>query len=164
MLKASAITVALIAAAIALPAAAQGYVGIDAGRSRVSDSGLKWSGSGAAIFGGWQVNDALAIEAGYRNLGSDKVQGIHVKANSLQLSALGMLPLSKEASLYGRLGINTLKAEASANGFTAKASETRALIGAGMRYAVTKGVSLRLEVQKPDGDTTTLAGGVEFRF
>ena len=130
----------------------------------MSDSGLKWSATGAAVFGGYRFNENFAVELGYRNLGSNDVLGVDLKANSTQLSMLGTLPMSKEWGVYGRLGINTLHAKATAAGVTASDRQTKALIGAGLRYEVSPTVGLRLEVQKPYADTNTVAFGAEFRF
>jgi opacity protein-like surface antigen len=163
-MKIHALAIAL-AAACALPAYAQGlYAGIDVGRSRVSDSGIKWTATGVAVYGGYGFTPNFAVELGYRNLGSSSVLGVGVKANSTQLSLVGTLPLSPQFGLYGRLGMNSLYAKAAAAGVSASDRETKALVGVGLRWAMNKQFALRLELQKPDSDTNTTAFGAEFKF
>lgn len=156
-----------LVAGFSLPAlAGDYYVGADLARTRISDADL--SGNGGSLFGGYRYNDSLAVELGYRRLLSKTLveMGVPVKlkANALQLSALGYVPLSTDLQLFGRLGANRIKAEGSAGGFRASDSETKLLVGVGLEYDLSKAVALRVEFQKPASDARVFAAGLNLRF
>lgn len=159
-----------MAAAFAAPAFAADafYVGADIARTRISDDGVKLNATGGAVFAGYQFNETFGLELGYRNFGSDSVTiantKVDVKGNALQLSVLGSLPLNKEFSVFGRLGVNRVEAKATAGNGSAKESDTKALIGVGLRYAVSKEFGLRVEFQKPESNTNVLSIGADIRF
>jgi OOP family OmpA-OmpF porin len=155
---------ALLAAAPVL--AGTPYVGVDAGRTTLSEADV--SGNGAGVYGGYRFNDSFALEAGYRRLFSETVTElgvpVKIKGSALQASLVGYLPVAQDLSLFGRLGVNRLKAEASAFGNRASDSETKAYWGVGAEYAVTPSTALRLEFQKPDSDARTVSLGVKVSF
>nr|WP_316644084.1 outer membrane beta-barrel protein [uncultured Roseateles sp.] len=162
------IVLALAAACAAPVLAADFYVGADVGRNRFDDEGLKLNKTGASVFGGYVVNDNIAIEAGYRRLvngtatfGATKVD---IDAHALQLSGVFSTPVATNLSLFGRLGINSLKVKASSNIGGGSDSQTKALFGVGARYAVSPQVGLRVEFQKPASDFSVISAGVDFRF
>lgn len=163
------IVLALAAACAAPVLAADFYVGADIGRNRFDDEGLKLNKTGFSFFGGYIINDNIAIEAGYRSLVDGTVSAgplkANLKAHALQLSGVFSLPVSTELSLFGRLGVNKVKAEFSSNvGQGASDSDTKALFGVGARYAVSKEVGLRVEFQKPASDFSVISAGVDIRF
>ena len=155
-----------LAATLAAPAfaASDFYIGGDVGQTRISEGGLKFKSTGASIYGGYQLTSNIAIEAGYRNLGSDTVAGVKIKGSALQASALFLAPLSTDFSLFGRLGVNRVEAKASAAGQSFKDNETKAFFGFGGRYAVSKQVGLRVEFQQPEQDVKVFSAGIDFRF
>ncbi|MBN8506025.1 MAG: outer membrane beta-barrel protein [Burkholderiales bacterium] len=163
-------TVLALAALLAAPAmAAEGAVfGFDYGNTKLEDDGLKASGSGAGVYGGYRFSDSLALEAGYRRLLSDTVrfagQSVKITGTTFQASVLGYLPLGSDFSLFGRLGAGKLKAKASGPGGVASESDTKALFGLGLEYDFSKNVALRAEYQKPASDTRTLSLGLKFSF
>ncbi|MGN6828162.1 outer membrane beta-barrel protein [Paucibacter sp. M5-1] len=155
-----------LAATLAAPAfaASDFYIGTDVGQTRVDEGGVKFRSTGVSVYGGYQVAPNIAIEAGYRNLGSDTVFGVKTKGSAWQASALFLAPLSTDFSLFGRLGVNRVEGKGSATGFNIKTSDTRAFFGIGGRYALSQQVGLRAEFQKPDSDTKVFSAGIDFRF
>lgn len=156
-----------LVAGFSLPAlAGDYYVGADLARTRVSDADV--SGNGGSLFGGYRYNDHLGVELGYRRLLSKTVTEMNVpvkvKADAVQLSALGYVPLSTDLALFGRLGVNRIEIEGSAGGFRAKDSDTKLLAGIGMAYDLSKAVALRLEFQKPASDARVFAAGLQIRL
>ncbi len=166
-MKKTILALALLGAAIGAQAA-DIYVGADVGRSRISADGIKVNGTGGALYLGYQLSPGLALETGYRSLGSDTVTfsgyKVKVSGNAVQLSLLASLPLSGDLSGYGRVGVNRLEAKASLSGASAEESSTKALFGLGLRYAVSQQVGLRLEWQKPSSDSQVLSLGADLRF
>lgn len=157
-----------IATMLAAPALAAegGVIGFDYGNTKLEDDGLKASGSGAGVYGGYRFGDSFAIEAGYRRLFSDTVrfagQSVKVTGTTFQASVLGYLPLGSDFSLFGRIGAGNLKAKASGPGGVASDSDTKALFGLGLEYDFSKSVALRAEFQKPASDTRTISVGLKF--
>lgn len=117
------------------------------------------------LFGGYDFNKNLAIEAGYTDLGNPKYKyagvgilaGLSAQATADQtawfVAAKGTLPISQQFNLFGKLGVtsNHLKVSMSASlpGFSGSASKTHtdALIGVGAEYLVTKNVGIRAEYE-----------------
>lgn len=154
--------------AVSPAVAGEAIFGIDAGKTKVSDTGI--NGSGLGIYGGYRFNDSYAIELGYRRLFKESNQmlgvpgALELTGSTLQASVLGYMPLGGDFSLFARLGYGQLKAEARFNGSTAKDSEGKTLFGLGTEYAFNKNTALRLEWQKPASDTTTWSLGLKFSF
>ncbi|MDN3545096.1 outer membrane beta-barrel protein [Kinneretia asaccharophila] len=156
-------------AALSTVAQADGfYIGGDVGKSRISDEGLKFKGTSYALFGGYNFSDNVAVELGYRNLGKDTITIRNVpftlKGNALQVSAVLSAPLGSDFSVFGRLGVNRLEGKLTFPGGAEKETLTRALIGFGARYAISKEFGLRAEFQKAASDTQVFTFGADYRF
>jgi len=141
------------------------YAGIDAGSTKIEGADREGS---YGVFFGYKFTPGVAIEGGYHRLADTEVRYAGVRADltvdQIDLSLIGSLPLSNGFDLYGRLGYNRLEAEASVAGFSAKEHDSHALYGLGLGYTFTPVVHGRLEVQKPESDTTRVLAGVAFRF
>ena len=169
MMKINFLALTLLAA-FAAPAMAANdfYVGADVGSSRLTDDNLKIKGTSYNLFAGYNFNETFALEGGYHSLVNKDVKfenvTVKTKVYALQLSVIGNLPLSKEFSLFGRLGLNSVKSNAKAGNVSASDSETKALIGLGARYAISPQFGLRAEYQKQASNFSTFSAGVDFRF
>ncbi|MDK2124103.1 outer membrane beta-barrel protein [Parachitinimonas caeni] len=184
-MKKQSILFALLAT-IAAPVFADGfYAGADLGRSKLeadiddhyslSATDTTWS-----VFGGYDFNQYLAAEVGYRGLGSssetDTISGVKydatLKARALQFSVLGKLPVNDRFDVFARLGLASIRAELDAKvgnrTVTHHETETKPLIGLGARFAVTKNVGLRAEwtrfAKLEDAKLSTLTFGADIRF
>lgn len=168
-----------MAAAFAAPAfAGDFYVGGDIGRSKVKGGSesiggvtvtmADWKDTTYAIFGGYTLNDNFALELGYRSLGKNTVsvdsKTVDVKGSALQASVVASMPVGNDFSIYGRLGVNSVKVKATYAGNSETDSESKALIGFGARYAISKEAGVRAEFQKLASDVSTLTVGVDFKF
>lgn len=129
------------------------YAGGDVGSTKFSGIDRETSYGG---FGGYQFNQNIAVEAGYRRLA--KLDGD--TADQFHVSAVGTLPLSNGFNVFGRLGVNRLSLEDGADNY----HYNRALYGAGVGYSFSPTVMGRLEVQKPHSDVTNISASVAFRF
>jgi len=141
---------ALLAAASFAACAAQGnfYVGGDIGSTKFKHYS---SDTSVGVFGGYNFNQNVAAELGYRDLGDF---GGSIKQTSI--SVLGSMPVANRVAIYGRLGFNTL----SGNGDDV----TRGLFGAGVSYEFTKQVTGRVELQRPYNNAHNLSVGVAYNF
>lgn len=172
----------MIAALVALGTcglaqAGEFYVAGDITKTRFSGLG---NDQGFSLSGGYKFNANWAAEAGYRFLGSDTesfVDGankwtLSARYRSIQLSALGSLPLTEQFSLFGRLGYGTIKAQESvavtsgaiSAGWRGKEYDSGFLLGVGAEYALTKQFSVRGEYQRPASGVSLLALGLKYGF
>lgn len=124
---------------------------------------------GFKFFGGWRWNQYVAIEVGYANLGEGKgdtlifgqdVNG-EISADAIFIEAVGSIPLSDKARLFGKLGYASLSAELKTDVFAVPlggavpvASFSRSfeepIYGAGFEYGFSEKVAGRLEWERFD--------------
>ena len=123
--------------------------------------------TGFRAFGGYQFNRHVGIEAGYFDLGkfgytarttpAGSLSG-EIETKGLNLDVVGTLPLNDRISLLARAGLTSARTQGS---FSASGSArvpyasaqssmrfTDAKWGAGVAYAVTDTVSMRLEAER----------------
>ena len=168
---------------------AQPYIGLSIGQSSIDESiteGLITSGttdgkdSAFKLFGGYRFHPNFAAELAYVNLGeltysgtffATPVTGGSVKANGLNMSAVGILPLTNEFSLFGKLGLFAWEAKASDTTggvpFSATADGADVSFGIGASYDFTKQFSVRAEwelFKLENADASLVSVGVLFRF
>jgi OOP family OmpA-OmpF porin len=145
------------------------------------------------LFGGYQYNKNLAVEAGYFNLGqfgytattvppatAGTLSG-NIKLQGLNLDAVGMLPLDERFSVFGRLGLHYAQAKDtfSSTGVVAAPADPNpsknALnykAGLGLQYDFTESLGLRLEAERyriddainNKGDIDMYSLGLIYRF
>jgi OOP family OmpA-OmpF porin len=176
------LTLLALAAAFALPAFADDlYAGADLGQSKLeADMGNGYTASkhetSWSVFTGYQFHSNFAAELGYRDMGkissSYGAYGGSLQAQAVQLSVLGKLPLNEQVDVYGRLGLGSIRAksEIHAPGMSGSESttKTKALVGIGAHYAITKEIGLRAEYAQfakiDDIKLSTLTIGADYRF
>jgi OOP family OmpA-OmpF porin len=163
MFKKLAIAAALAVAASTSFAAPTGYyAGLDLGSTKIDDlDGNKTSFGG---FLGYGFNQFFAVELGYRQLGKWDFHGADVNAKQTHLSVVGSYPVTPQFDIYGRLGYNQLRAEASYGNLTYGDDTSGGLYGVGVSYTFTPAISGRFEVQKPASDTTNYGVGIVYKF
>lgn len=123
---------------------------------------------GWKLFGGYNFNQYLAIEAGYADLGDAKYKyagngpllaGLTGQAKAEQSSwfaaAKGTWPINDQFNVFGKLGAtrNHMKMDVnfSANGINFSSSDSKnriqALLGIGAEYKLTKQIAFRTEYE-----------------
>jgi len=138
------------------------YGGLDVGATKIDDFDSTKTSFGGFL--GYGFNQFFAVELGYRQLGKYDFYGVDVKAKQTHLSLVGSYPLNAQLDVYGRIGYNNLRAEASYGNITAGEDTDTGLYGIGLNYNFTPAISGRIEVQKPSSDTTNYSAGVVFKF
>ena len=122
-----------------------------------SDSNQSNSATGLKLYAGYQFNDNWAAELEYANLGkfSNDSAYFHTsaRASGLGMSALGMLPLSKEFTLLGKLGvfakISDVEEYATSGNYSYSAKSVRLnpMAGIGAEYHLTSNITVRGEYE-----------------
>ena len=141
------------------------------------------------VFGGYQVNRYVGIEAGYFSLGhfgftsttvpAGTLDG-RIKLHGVNLDLVGTLPITERFSLLGRVGAQHASARDSFNGSggvvvltpNPSKSETNVKFGAGLQYAFTPDLMLRGEAERyrindavgNHGDVNMYSVGLVFAF
>lgn len=138
------------------------YAGLDVGSTKIdgmSDNKASFGG-----FAGYNFNESVAVEGNVRSLGKWSASGADVKITQVALSVIGSYPFNPELSVYGRIGYNRLKADASYMGLNGSDSTSGALYGVGLGYNFSSQIAGRVELQKPSGDSTNVSIGVAYKF
>lgn len=144
---------------------------------------------GYKLFGGYQFNRYLALEGGYFDLGefsftsttqpSGTFNG-NIELCGVNLDVVGFVPFTEKFSAFGRVGVNYAEAKDkfSGTGFVhvmspnTKERDTNLKVGAGLQYAFTEKLAMRLEAERyrvgdavgHKGDVDLLSVGLVYRF
>lgn len=151
--------------------------GIGAGRATIEADDFDLEGRATAweIFGGYEFNQYLAVEAGYINGGKakDSIQGVVVVANTSAIAAsvVGSLPVNESFSFFGRAGYMHWESdqEARIDGdvvATADVDGNDPFFGAGVAVGIDEAL-LRFEYRiasLDDSDLSLLSLAVLWRF
>lgn len=143
------------------------YGGVGAGRTDtdIGNAGIIGStdknDNAWKLFGGYQFNPNFAVEAGYVDLGKASIVGATaggapasatLDAKVWQASAVGSLPLTPSLAMTGKLGLAYADTDTTGNiggaAFGGSDSKTAPTYGLGLRYDLTKTVSLRGEWER----------------
>ena len=205
--KLSLIALAVLASSFAIADDSGWYAGANVGRSSATidnariTSGLLGSGfssatitdddrsTGYKIFGGYQYNNYLAVEAGYFDLGNFGFNATTVPAGTLNgkiklkglnMDLVGTLPITEKFSVLGRIGVNYAHANDSFVGTGAvnvldpnpSKRDTNLKVGLGLQYAFTPALAMRAEVERyrindavgNKGDIDLVSLGLIYRF
>ncbi len=137
---------------ISSTANADGFYGAVSGLHAEYEGDFDESGYNVAIGKYISEGKRVSLEVGYTDFGDTSVTegGIdgEFKASAVQFSAVGYVPLSPRAGIYGRVGAERIKTEASANTFRATIEETNPFFGVGGYYNVTENIDVRFEYQR----------------
>lgn len=133
-----------------------------------SSSTVDKTDAGWKLFAGYQFNPNFAVEGGYVDLGkfsfsttvtaapagftTGSLSGDVKTKNGLFLDAVGIIPLQNNFSLFGKLGIYSIKTELSASGpsgsLTQSSTDSDLHWGIGAGYDFNKNVAARLEWER----------------
>ncbi len=105
------------------------------------------------LFGGYQFNKNLGVEAGYVNFGkvggTDVIFGtFEIKPTGFEVLAVGTLPINPQFDVYGKLGLFSWDLDASDAFGKISESGTDLTFGIGVKYNFAKNVGIRLEWQR----------------
>ncbi len=147
------------------------YVGGNLGKSdfKIScEAGFSCSNPGLnfKLLAGYQFSPNFAVEGAYANFGTVKASDETFKAkarlHSFTLAGLGIIPLSSEAQVFGKLGVHfsrgKLDIESPYEGASGSDSghKTGLLLGAGVQYDFTKNLAGRFEYERLNFGSDTL--------
>lgn len=159
------------------------YSGVRLGWSYYQDGCEAWATGcnrdalGAGLFGGVEVNDWLALEAGYTSLGKAKGEyragNVEGTMQSADFSTKLTYPLAERLDLYGRIGATHWWGKVEGDNYHQSDRGWDALFATGVEYALSERWRARLEYQYIDGLGSDLLGqsdhhltslGIVYRF
>jgi len=166
---------ALVASAAALAGssayaaddAGTGYIGAGVVGSRyefnapgAAVSGDNHSGSkaGGKVYGGYNIDNTWAVEAGYADFGkrsynytvADNPGGINTDAYSYYVAGKGTWPVNQQIALFGKLGVARNHNEVFTTGAASvggSENKTALYASVGAEYAINKNVKVSLEYE-----------------
>lgn len=117
------------------------------------------------LFGGYQINRQLALEAGYFNLGSSRFDATtsplgslsgQTKVQGINLDLVATLPLTERLSAQARVGAQHARSRSTFSGSgaaaaatgSAKDSGTQLKLGLGMQYELSSALWIRGEIER----------------
>ena len=151
------LSLCVIAACVASPAFAQGYIGLGLGTSNSSGFGVAGFNGGSAskgltkLYGGYQFTPNLGIEGQYADLGRRDIVTLanlpfgSYAPSQFSIAGTGTLPLTSGFSLLGKIGISANKVSGTVG--IGNGSVTSPLVGLGIAYNLTSALSVRLEYE-----------------
>ena len=144
--------------------------------------------TGYKIFGGYKFNKNFALEGGYFNLGkfgftattlpTGTLSG-NIKLDGLNLDVVGILPISENFSVFGRVGMNYAEAKDSFSGTVGvpanpnpSKNEVNPKIGLGLQYDFTESLGMRADAERyhindaigNHGDIDLISVGLVYRL
>jgi OOP family OmpA-OmpF porin len=139
-------------------------------------SGDNHSGTKAAgkIYGGYNIDNTWAVEAGYTDFGKRDYNytvggaagGLHTDAHSYYVAGKGTWPVARDFAVFGKLGVARNHNEVSTSGIASVSGsddKTALYASVGGEYAINKNVKVSLEYEnygKSDIDTGRKAGAI----
>jgi OOP family OmpA-OmpF porin len=146
--------VALIAGAAAMTAAQaqtvdtqpHAYVGVGAATAKnVQTDDYR---TGGKIYGGYQVNQTWAAEAGYTDYGNKDVANGTTKSNSYYVAGKATMPINERFNAYGKLGVQHSERKFDSAALNVKDTDTGAYGALGVEYKLNQQVALTAEYER----------------
>jgi OOP family OmpA-OmpF porin len=127
------------------------------------------------ISAGYQFHPNVAVELGFVDLGTYKVAGtfagtpiaVNVDVKAIELVAVGIFPVTREFSVYGKAGLFRWDTDPKVTGPFIVTTEdgTDFTFGVGVKYNFTRNLAARIEWQRyTDADINTVGVGVLYAF
>lgn len=140
--------VVLLSAMFAAPAFADDlYLGAKMGQANYGYANVANNSQlGVGFLGGMAINQNIALEAEYNTLGGFDSPTGNIKGSALSMSGLGFLPLNRQVSLFGKLGVAVTTLNDTAKpGFVGNFSYTSTAItyGLGAQFYMSRELSIR---------------------
>jgi OOP family OmpA-OmpF porin len=117
------------------------YIGVTLGSANYDefdDSSIAYG-----VFGGFDINEILAINLGWSDFGEASSDGDKAEVSAFHLSLLGKLPVRTDITLFGRIGLAKWDLDATLGGQSDGDSDADIFYGVGVDYDITGQSSVR---------------------
>ncbi len=159
----------VLASAVSAPIAAAQDIGwyVGGGFGRSDDKVLDQTASGLKVFGGYQFNKNVAVEAAMVDLGEFDALGVPnaLEQYGLAFEVVGLVPIGQRGAFFGKAGLFLWNLDLF--GMTAD-DGTGATFGIGGQFHFSERWGARIEWERFDdisgGDVDLVSGSVVYRF
>ncbi len=129
---------------IAAAGAGDTYAGVSIGNASPDSSGID-SAVGWKIFGGYALNEILAVEGGYVSFGEmDSSATSSIEPTGFEVAAVGNFPINSQFSLFGKVGLLAWDTKNNfPNGGSDNTTGTDVLFGVGGQYEISGNLAVR---------------------
>ena len=110
------------------------YLGASLGNASYEEAND--SAAGFNVYGGFPINEILAVELGWASFGEASQGTDTARASALQIGLLGKLPVSVDLSLFGKVGLARWKFELDTSALSGSNEDIDVYFGAGADYHV----------------------------
>ncbi len=124
------------------------------------------SSAAFSLFGGYNLNEVIAIDAAYTNFGEAEKAGTKLEATAISLGILGKVPVKTDLTLFGKVGLAAWDVDASSPFGSSSDSGTDVYFGIGADYDIsgTSAIRFGLDLYTLDGDEDITSVSVGFIF
>lgn len=144
------------------------YAGISVGNASPDSNGVD-SAIGWKIFGGYALNEILAVEGGYTSFGEmDGSAASSAEPTGFEVAAVGNYPFNSQFSIFGKVGLLAWDLEKNnIDGSSDNSTGTDIFIGVGGQYEISGNLAIRAGWERytvEDGDIDFLSASAVFGF
>ncbi|MYM63047.1 porin family protein [Pseudomaricurvus sp. HS19] len=144
------------------------YAGVSLGLTDVDVSGFD-KGRSIALVGGYRVNENLALEGSYIDLGEAEDGPWTIEADGFNFAAVGILPINDQFEVFGKLGLFGWDASVHRSGYGQVESDDGIdlSIGFGASLELTPEISVVAEYQHfelDSDDVSNISVGARYSF
>jgi len=147
--------------------AGNAYAGVSVGNASPDSSGYD-NAIGWKIFGGYALNEILAVEGGYTSFGEmDGPMTSSEKPAGFEVAAVGNFSINSQFSLFGKIGLLAWDVEQNASGGGSSTTGTDVFFGIGAQYEISGNFAVRGSWESytvEDGDIDFLSASAVFGF
>lgn len=129
------------------------------------------SSAAFSLFGGYHLNEVLAIDLAYSDFGEAEKSGDKTEATAFSLGILGKVPVRTGLIFFGKLGLASWDADVSTGSLSDSDSGTDVYFGIGVDYDISGTSAVRFGLDRytlsgsdnSDEDITSFSIGIIFK-
>jgi len=134
------------------------YLGVSLGNAKYDE--FDDSSAALSLFGGFHINEVLAVDFGWANLGEASQETAKAEVSVLQVALLGKLPVSTDFSLFGKVGLARWEYDLNTTSLSGSDDDINVYFGIGADYHISGRSAVRFSADfynmKPTISNTTL--------
>lgn len=150
------------------------YLGVNVG-SAVYDE-VDDSGAAFALFGGHHINEVLALEFAWVDVGEASKDTVKVEVSTLQAGLIGRVPISNNLALFGEVGLARWEFDMQSSGSSGSDDDIDVYFGFGGDYLINSRSTIRFKanfytmkptisnVDRPEEKITLISIGYIFKL
>jgi hypothetical protein len=110
------------------------------------------SSAAFGLFGGYHLNEVLAVEAAYNDFGEAEKSGSKAEATAFSLGMVGKLPIKTDLTLFGKVGLSAWDIDISPGSSSDSGTDVYFGIGADYDISGTAAVRFGVDMYSLNGD------------